>query len=174
MREFLTPTESLDVQKELCKKIDFGERDKSKPMTLSDVDKLSWQQFEIFISLIFRKNGYLTEITPKVADYGVDVVVFNEDHTGYGLVQCKFTKGKSLAPPGVREVVTAKTFYEDKYRTKFNNLYLASTAPPTKETLELADSNSVEILDKIRIGQIMQKTPITWSEVFSESSLSMI
>lgn len=173
MKEFLTPTESLDIQKELLNKIDFGEKDTLKPMTLSDVDKLSWEQFEIFIALLFQKKGYKTEFTGKAADYGVDVVVLNQDYAGYALVQCKFRTGESLPASGVREVVTAKKFYEEKFRTKFGQLYLATTASPTKETQELASSNNVEILDKTQINQMMQITPITWSEVFTESSLSI-
>lgn len=173
MKEFLTPTESLDIQKELLNKIDFGAKDILKPMTLSDVDKLSWEQFEIFIALLFQKKGYKTEFTKKVADYGVDVVVLNQDQTGYALVQCKFIKGGSAAPSGVREVVTAKNFYEEKFRTEFDQLYLATTASPTKETLQLAASNNVAILDKTKINQMMQITPITWSEVLTESSLTI-
>jgi restriction system protein len=103
---------------------------------ISEVDKMSGQDFEMFLYSLFSKLGYKVQHTGKIGDLGSDLII--EMDGIRTAVQAKRWKG-NIGPDAVREVntvikprnctlgmVVTNSFYtnEAEYLAKQNNIAL--------------------------------------------------
>ena len=79
------------MEKELAG--DHGTRpeDSADTMSLSDIDRMEWQEFERWVIDCLRKRGYQSFQTATGADGGADGVFHHPDNEGVVIVQCKHT-----------------------------------------------------------------------------------
>ena len=91
--------------------------------SIDDLNKITGAYFEYVITALYNKmDGCHATKTRDSGDHGADVVVLGNKSSGQVnyLVQCKQTSGeKNLDSAGVREVSTAKAYYEKEYHTQF-------------------------------------------------------
>jgi len=77
-----------------------------------DIHAIHWRNFERIVGEFFNKIGYTVELGPGRADGGVDLRIYNDQHTEKGppliIVQCKRYKKGNLV-----DVNTVKAFYAD-------------------------------------------------------------
>lgn len=116
------------------KKLKTKQRRKVSNYSINDVDLMNGTEFEEFISLLFRKMGYSTEVTKQSGDQGIDIIVErNRMRIGIQAKCYSNTAGNSA----VQEVVAGKSFYNcDKVVVITNNYF-------TPAAMELAQSNDV-------------------------------
>ncbi len=122
----------------------FGERRYLKS-PIGKIDQMSGEEFEEYLRLKFKKRGYKVEMTPASGDYGADLVCRNKD--GVLIVQAKRYEGH-VGTAAVQEVAAARDFYEaDRCMVVTNNYF-------TKNAIELADANNVELIDRDELMQL--------------------
>lgn len=107
--------------------------------TIEDVDLMSGKEFEHFISELFKKFGYQTEVTKASGDQGIDIIATK------GLVkvaiQAKCYSGV-VGNHAIMEAVAGMKYYNaNKCMVITNNFF-------TKSARELAESNGVELWDR--------------------------
>jgi len=112
---------------------------RTKYLTIDDIDLMTGREFEAFVSELFTKMGFRTEITKASGDQGIDVIAQN-DKTKIG-IQAKCYSG-TVGNAAVQEVVAGLSFYNcDKGIVITNNYF-------TESAKELAGANNIVLWDR--------------------------
>ena len=108
-------------------------------ITIDDIDLMSGDEFEEFVAELFRKIGYVSNITKHSGDQGVDVII---EKNGVKIgIQAKCYAG-SVGNSAIQEVVAGKSYYG------LNKAIVITNSFFTKQAIELADSNNVILWDR--------------------------
>lgn len=107
--------------------------------SLSRIDKMSGEEFEVYLKTFFEKKGYTVELTPLSNDYGADLVCSKKEEVI--VVQAKRYEG-NVGNSAVQEIVAAKEYYEADRCIVVTNSYF------TKNAVGLAEANDVELWDR--------------------------
>ena len=107
--------------------------------SINNVDLMNGYEFEKFISILFTKMGYMTEITKGSGDQGMDVIA---ERNGSKIgIQAKCYSSK-VSNKAVQEIFASLNHYNcDKGIVVTNNYF-------TNSALELAKSNNVILWDR--------------------------
>lgn len=112
--------------------------------TTNNFSKLNGSDFERLLYRLYEAMGYSAQISGKVGDQGGDLIIIkNQERT---LVQAKCWNS-SISNKAVQEAVAAKNYYD------CNKAIVVATNSFTKEAIELAKANGVELVPK----DILQK-----------------
>lgn len=124
------------------------------PYTLSPIeriDRMSGEQFEIFMENYFRKQGFKVERTPLSGDYGIDLIMEN-DFSKIG-VQAKCYSNKVTAS-AVQEVVTGLRHYGLSGGMVVTNNYFQPAA------IQLAKDNGITLWNRDKLIEKLKKQHI--------------
>lgn len=112
---------------------------KSATYSLNDIDLMDGHEFERFISLLFTKMGYTTEVTRGSGDQGLDILA---EKNGVKIgIQAKCYANK-VTNKAVQEISTALSHYNcNKGMVVTNNFF-------TDSAVELAQSNNIILWDR--------------------------
>lgn len=115
---------------------------------IADIDRMSGAQFENYLVLLFRKDGYIVQPTPLSGDFGADLIL-----TRNGIrtvVQAKRSSGK-VNLKAVQEIVGARRHYGASEACVITNNYYQPSA------VALAKSNGVELIDRGDLINLMNR-----------------
>ena len=150
----IDPNISKDTIDELIKKKEeklklkrFEENLLNDESIAVNIDQLSGFEFEDYLSRLYTKMGYKVELTKSGADQGADLIV--EKHGVKTVVQAKRYTG-SVGNSSVQEIVAAKNHYKAEKAIVVTNSYFTQSAK------ELAESNSVELIDRDRLNKMIE------------------
>jgi restriction system protein len=115
------------------------ERQRLLQSGISDVDKMSGTQFEVFLKVHFQKQGYRVELTPTTGDYGADLVL---SKNGERIVVQAKRYNNSVGIKAVQEVVSSINYY------KANKGIVITNSRFTKNAEALAKANNIELWDR--------------------------
>lgn len=109
----------------------------------SNLEDLSWREFERLCYLYFKSKGYKARETSEGADGGIDLVIFNKQHNANEAIQLKhyLASGNRITVKEIRELNSAK---------RNHNCPLAmfiTTSSFTKDALLQADKFNIECKD---------------------------
>ena len=142
------------------------EKDSSPPLTIENVDGLEPRSFEVFVAILFDKQGYRVDLTPYSGDKGADVIAHSHQaKTSDLLIQVKQRKeGGKPGSEAVNEISAAKPFYEEKYDTTFQPMVITNREF-TKAARRLSRANQVQMHNRKWLMQSLKKHPVTWKDV---------
>jgi restriction system protein len=115
---------------------------------MADVDNLSGEEFEYFLSTYFKTLGYKAKVTPAMNDYGADLIVQKDDVKI--VIQAKRYKEK-VGIKAVQEVIGAKGFY------KADKAMVITCSYFTPNAKNLAKECNIELWDRPMLKSIMEK-----------------
>lgn len=107
-----------------------------------EIDRMDGREFEKYLAVLFKKNGYKTQITRASNDYGADLVI--EKDNVRTVVQAK-RYSKKVGIKAVQEIVSAKNFYSAHRCMVITNNYFTDSA------INLAKSNNVKLIDRDKL-----------------------
>ena len=113
--------------------------------SLSKIDKMSGEEFEMYLKKYFEKMKYKVELTPLSNDYGADLICTKNGHVL--VVQAKRYEGK-VGNAAIQQVVAAKDYYEADECMVVTNSYF------TRNAYSLAKANDVLLWDRDDIEKI--------------------
>ncbi|GAV22667.1 restriction endonuclease [Carboxydothermus pertinax] len=116
-----------------------------KKSGIKDVDKMTGEQFEHWLELLFKEYGYKVERTRKTADYGADLIIEKENIKI--AVQAKRHKNK-VGIKAVQEAISAVKFYGCHKAAVCTNNYF------TENAINLAKANNVELIDRDKLVKL--------------------
>lgn len=116
---------------------------------IGTVDKMSGEQFEEFLLAHFKNLGYKGYTTPVTNDYGADLVI--EKDKKRIVVQAKRWQGR-VKIEAVQQIVAAIQYY------KANRGMVVTNSFFTKNAIQLAKSNNIELWDRNRLIKIMNRS----------------
>lgn len=112
---------------------------KQSRKTISDIDLMSGQEFEQFVSSLFKGIGYETKITKTSGDQGIDVIAKKGNAVVAIQTKCY---SKPVGNHAIMEAVAgAKCYNATKTMVITNNVF-------TKSARELAQVNNVVLWDR--------------------------
>ena len=125
---------------------------KIKTMIDSDYSLITPFEFENFISELFKKIGYNTEVTSKTGDYGIDVIA--KDKNDVIAIQVKkYSKGNNVSNRDVQRLLGAMHL-----RTiKANKAILITTSDFTMQAKEQAKEAPIELWNGSYLNNIVEK-----------------
>ncbi|WP_218916058.1 restriction endonuclease [Kosmotoga pacifica] len=119
-------------------------RNKLKKAGLPEIDKMSGEEFEIYLEQHFRKLGYHVHRTKYIGDYGADLIIEKDDIRT--AVQAK-RYNRSVGIKAVQEVVASMKFYE------CSRAIVVTNSRFTEAAQTLARKNNVELWDRNKLAK---------------------
>lgn len=116
--------------------------------SVEDIDELTGQEFENFLSELFDSLGYYVNQTPYSGDQGADLII--EKNGKKVAVQAKRSNNK-ITNKAVQEVSAAVKFYHCTKGMVVTNNYF------TKSAYSLADSNNIELVDNNKLESLLDQ-----------------
>jgi len=121
------------------KKKEKKQRELLRKSGIYEVDRMTGEEFEVFLENLFQTMGCSVRKTKTSDDYGADLVI--ETNSKTIVVQAKCSKDK-VGIKAVEEIVSNKSYYDaDEYWAVTNNYF---TVPAVK----FGYSNGVCLFDK--------------------------
>jgi SNF2 family DNA or RNA helicase/HJR/Mrr/RecB family endonuclease len=159
----LFPTEQAEVRPdELFGNIfGFETETKAEALTMQQIDKLNPNLFEAAIAALYKQQGFDVHLTPYSNDKGVDVVLLG-DKDSY-LLQVKQTK-TLVGRDAIQEIYTAKTYYENRFSTKFKLTAVTNNDFSSTATM-LAQSNFVEMINRQQLIKMIERHQISIKDI---------
>ncbi|MBN4074416.1 restriction endonuclease [bacterium AH-315-E09] len=112
------------------------------------VDIMKGVEFENFLLAHYRALGYRGKITATSNDYGADLIIRKSDEVV--AVQAKRYSSK-IGIKAVQEIIGSLRYYNADSGVVITNNYF------TKNAIELAKANDVELIDRNKLVQIMRQ-----------------
>lgn len=137
-----------------------GEALPKRYLTLDDVDRMDGLGFEAFCCVLWRKRGFVAQITPKRGgDGGIDVVALQG---GDGeLLQCKSSKSAEVGWDAVKEVTAGAARYQARFKgTRFKRLAVTNQGFTTGAVTQ-AEANKVQLVTRKELAEMLGAHPIT-------------
>lgn len=119
-----------------------------RQLQIDDVDNMSGVEFEKYVADLFRRQGYMFETTALSGDLGVDLIIIKD-----GVRTAVQTKrySKPVNQAAIREAVAGMQYYKCTQAMVVTNNYF------TKLAIQLAKSNSCELVDRDKLVEIIQR-----------------
>ncbi len=121
---------------------------------ITEIDKLNGEDFEKYLEILFRKQGYSVTRTPYQGDYGADLIV---QKAGVQTVVQAKRYNRTVGIKAIQEAVAAKEYYQcAKAMVVSNNYY-------SQQAKKLATANHVELWDRDKLVTLLlveKQTPI--------------
>ena len=117
-------------------------------VTLSEVDTMTGEQFEILLANLFIRMGYSVRTTPTTGDYGADLLLF--DNSSLIVVQAK-RYSSNVGVSAVQEIVSAKPVYSA------SQAMVVSNAEFTKAAQNLARANGVQLVGRADLANLLRQ-----------------
>lgn len=117
-------------------------------LTLSDVDRLTGEDFELLLANLFTKIGYTVRTTPTTGDYGADLLLFTNNTVT--VVQAKRYKS-NVGVSAVQEIVSAKPMYSATHAM------VVSNAEFTQQAHTLAQANNVRLIGRSELAKLLRQ-----------------
>lgn len=99
---------------------------------LSKVDKMSGEEFELYLKAHFENLGYRVKHIGQTGDYGADLILTSNKHEKI-VVQAK-RYNNSVGVTAVQEVISAKTYYScDSAMVVTNSVFTTNAIKMAKQ-----------------------------------------
>lgn len=112
------------------------------------IDKMSGEEFEMFLEQLFKRKGYKVERVGHVSDYGADLII-DKDGTKTA-VQAKCWKNP-VSVKAIQEINTSMAHYSATKAMVVTNSRFTSNA------VTLAKENDVELIDRQKLASLILK-----------------
>ncbi|WP_228536350.1 restriction endonuclease [Noviherbaspirillum malthae] len=136
---------------------------------MDDVDRMDGFSFEVFCCVLWAKRKYQTTVTNKRGgDGGIDVVALKGKEGE--LLQCKSSINADVGWDAIKEVTAGAAKYQARFAgTLFRKVAVTNQAF-TKGAVSQGQANSVELVTRDRLAELLGANPITNYE-FDEALL---
>ncbi|HIL03914.1 MAG TPA: helicase, partial [Candidatus Thioglobus autotrophicus] len=161
----ITPEEVIPMPGGIGATFDFSNE---QPIKTKEIHKLSWQQFEALTVEVMSKelNASSAWLTNSGADKGADGVIDNGKQLV--LIQAKHTKGRYDGYEAIKEIVFAKSVYEEVIgRSDSKLMFITNATVLSKRTRETAKQCNVEILNGHAFAELVEKHEITFKQLIT-------
>jgi HJR/Mrr/RecB family endonuclease len=137
-------------------------------MTMDDVDRLDGFRFEVLCKLLWSKQGYLAELTPKRGgDGGIDVVALRGSEGQ--LLQCKSSVGREVGWDAVKEVTAGAARYQARFTNTLFQRLVVTNQRFTRGARSQAEENRVVVVERPELEVLLGRHPVYLAELDDEA-----
>ncbi|MGM0711827.1 restriction endonuclease [Brevibacillus parabrevis] len=131
--------------------IDSVAQERLRRSGIADIDKMDGRQFEHYLGLLFKSQGYRTTVTRAAGDYGADLIL--EKNGQKVVVQAK-RYSKNVGIEAVQQIVGSLAHYGA------NTAWVVTNRDFTDAAYKLAASNAVKLINRqALIEMILRMNP---------------
>jgi restriction system protein len=119
--------------------------------SIDNAHTLSPYEFEVFVSNLYKKQGYTAELTSRSNDAGRDIILYkgNEKY----LVECKkYSKNNKVGRPELQK------FFAAVIDDKANGGFFVTTSSFTQSAKEFGNRNNIKLIDGESLAEIIKTT----------------
>lgn len=139
-------------------------------LTMDDVDRMDGLSFEVFCCVLWRKRGFVVQVTPKRGgDGGIDVVAL-QGRDGE-LIQCKSSKSAEVGWDAIKEVTAGAARYQARFTGTRLKRVAVTNQGFTSGAVKQAEANQVHLVTRHDLEDFLGKHPTTNHE-FEEEVMS--
>lgn len=110
------------------------------------IDTMDGIDFEHYLAVHFRKQGYRVTVTPPEHDYGVDLILRKgKEKIAVQAKRYDFSKNYNVTYRAVQEVAAGMKYYG------CNKGMVVTNSTFTKQATELAIANNIEMWDRCKL-----------------------
>ena len=118
---------------------------------IENIDVMGGIEFEEFLSKLFIKMGYLSDVTQSSGDQGADLII---EKNGKKIVVQAKRYSDNVSNSAIQEAVAALKHYD------CDSAMVVTTSNFTKGAKELAKSNNVQLIDRVKLEKLLETYPI--------------
>jgi restriction system protein len=122
--------------------------EKLKKSGISDIDKMNGREFEHYLGVLFKSQGYSVNVTKASGDYGADLVITKE---GKKIVIQAKRYSKNVSLKAVQEAVSSIAYYGA------SEAWVITNSKFTDSAIKLAKSNNVKLFDRHELVEMISK-----------------
>lgn len=135
-------------------------------ITFSDLNVITPKDFEKVISIIYKRNGYESQVVGGAHDRGADIICFGKNDNILIQVKQKRESLKNLNTAAILEIRGAKAHYEHQHGKSFNLVVATNGDYSSLAHLAVAQGgNDVLLLNGTWIAQQLVKHNIYFHEL---------
>tara|TARA_Y100000590_G_scaffold467033_1_gene644398 strand:- start:82 stop:2262 length:2181 start_codon:yes stop_codon:yes gene_type:complete len=131
---------------------------------IENIDVMGGIEFEEFLSKLFTKMGYLSDVTQSSGDQGADLII--EKNGKKTVVQAK-RYSDNVSNSAIQEAVAALKHYD------CDSAMVVTTSNFTKGAKELAKSNNVQLIDRVKLKKLLETYPIPNQDFDDDSEIDI-
>lgn len=133
--------------------IDVKVQERLRRSGIKDIDQMDGRQFEHYLGLLFRNQGYKVEVTRAAGDYGADLIIQKD---GKKIVVQAKRYSKNVGIEVVQQAQASIAHY------KAHEAWVVSNRDYADAARNLSSSNSVRLINRDKlIEMILQMNPTT-------------
>lgn len=127
--------------------------------SIFDADCMTGKEFEQLLCDLFRKSGYVANVTQDSNDYGIDILLQKtvNNHIYHEGIQAKRYSGK-VGIDAIQEAISGKGFY------KLDKVFVVTNSWFTRQAVKLAAANDVVLWDRDILDSNLQRAKIKIGE----------
>lgn len=129
----------------------FHKKKKLLNCSIQDIDKLSGEDFELFLYYFYKSHGYHVKLTPVTHDFGADLVIRSKGKKI--VVQAKRYKDR-VGIKAVQEVIGSKAYYKAKQGMVITN------SNYTQSAYVLAKSNGITLIGRNALIRMIKENKV--------------
>lgn len=114
-----------------------------------DIDQMSGEEFEEYLSVLFRGMGYRVEDTPTSGDYGADLIL-KKGRKKIAIQAKRYSGGVGIS--AVQQVIGAKNYY------KANEIWVVTNSYYTKAAVNLGNANNVRLINREQLLLMIRRS----------------
>lgn len=126
-----------------------NKRKKLAHIEISEVDKMTGTEFELFLAKLYDGLGYYSEVTPHT-DYGIDVLTIR-DKIKTGIQAKCYGEGHSVGVKAINEVCGGGGVYNVHKKLVITNRYYS------KQAIFSAKANNIELIDRDGLQRLINE-----------------
>jgi hypothetical protein len=141
-------------------------------LTIDDVDRLDGFRFEVLCKLLWSKQGYLAELTPKRGgDGGIDVVAIRGKEGQ--LLQCKSSTSREVGWDAIKEVTAGAARYQARFSGTLFRRVAVTNQRFTRGARSQAEDNRVMVVERPQLEALLEQHPLYFAELDDEAGASL-
>ena len=114
--------------------------------TIQKIDKMSGEEFEDYLAVLYRKHGFDVKMTPKTCDFGADLLL-TDKKTGLKIcAQAKRYRG-IVGEAAVQQTLSGREYYKCDKAIIITNSHYSDAAKA------LAKRCGIKMIDRFTLGK---------------------
>jgi len=114
--------------------------------TIEKIDRMTGEEFEEYLAILYRKHGFEVKMTPKTCDFGADLLLKDKKSGKKICVQAKRYRGL-VGEAAVQQTLSGREYYSCDAAMIITNSHYTDAAK------SLARKCGIKMIDRFKLGK---------------------
>lgn len=114
--------------------------------SIKKIDRMTGEEFEEYLALLYKRHGFDVKMTPKTCDFGADLIITNRKTGKKICVQAKRYRGM-VGEAAVQQTLSGREYYSCDGAVIITNSHYTDAAKA------LANKCGIRMIDRFSIGK---------------------